>query len=103
MSGHTKLSDMQTICSTVKEWLHNRYGTADGEKIWEATAKQYEAYMEKVPRLRRKKEPSRTCNIRRDTYFFPVPIIAGSPSRVRASGICDRYIYGTVCKAWKSF
>ena len=57
MSEHMKLSDMQTICSTVKEWLHNRYGTADGEKIWEATAKQYEAYMEEVPDYGGKKNP----------------------------------------------
>jgi len=57
VSEHLKLSDMPAFCSAVKEWLYPRYGADEAEKIWEATAEQYAAYMKEVPDYGGKKNP----------------------------------------------
>lgn len=33
MSEHIKLSDMTKMCTEVKKWLNDRYGTTKGEHL----------------------------------------------------------------------
>lgn len=49
MSEHMKLSDMTKMCTEVKKWLNDRYGTTEGEQVWKATEKQYNQYLEELP------------------------------------------------------
>lgn len=49
MSEHMELSELSEYCSRIREWLDSRYGAAQGEKIWEATGRQYNEYLKELP------------------------------------------------------
>lgn len=49
MAEHVKLSDIPNFCAEVEAWLNARYGAAEGAKLWEATCRQYDKYLEELP------------------------------------------------------
>lgn len=54
---HLQLSDMPEFCTAVKTWLQGRYSSEEVESIWQATSRQYEAYLEDLPDYGGKKGP----------------------------------------------
>lgn len=49
MTEHMKLCDIPQICGEVEKWLKERYGEEEGTKLWEATSRQYNQYLEELP------------------------------------------------------
>lgn len=49
MSEHLQLNDLPEFCTAVKTWLQGRYTPEEAQKIWEATSRQYEAYLPDLP------------------------------------------------------
>lgn len=49
MTEHMKLCDIPQICGEVEKWLKERYGEEEGTKLWEATSRQYNKYLEELP------------------------------------------------------
>ena len=46
MTEHMKLCDIPQICGEVEKWLKERYGEEEGTKLWEATSRQYNQYLD---------------------------------------------------------
>lgn len=49
MTEHMKLNDIPKFCAEIEKWLKARYGEAEGTKLWEATSRQYNKYLEDLP------------------------------------------------------
>ena len=49
MSEHLQLSDMPEFCTAIKTWLEDRYPPEEAKRIWQATCRQYEAYLPELP------------------------------------------------------
>lgn len=49
MTEHMKLCDIPQICGEAEKWLKERYGEEEGTKLWEATSRQYNKYLEELP------------------------------------------------------
>ena len=49
MTEHMKLCDVPKFCAEVEKWLKERYGEEEGTKLWEATSRQYNKYLEELP------------------------------------------------------
>lgn len=49
MTKHMQLSDMPQFCAEIEKWLKKRYGEAEGTKLWNATSRQYDQYLEDLP------------------------------------------------------
>ena len=43
------LNEMKEMCLKVQEWLNKRYDSDEGQKIWNATCKQYDHYLKEIP------------------------------------------------------
>ena len=48
MVEHMKLSDIPKFCAEIEKWLKVRYGEVEGAKLWEATSRQYNKYLEEI-------------------------------------------------------
>lgn len=57
MAEHMKLNDMPKFCAEIGAWLKARYGETEGDAIWAAVGRQYNAYLEDLPDYGGKKAP----------------------------------------------
>lgn len=49
MIEHVKLSELKKLIAPIKEWLKQRYGEAEGGRIWDAVCRQYDEYVKELP------------------------------------------------------
>lgn len=49
MAEHMQLSDLPQFCAKIEQWPKARYGEAEGTKLWSATSRQYNKYLEELP------------------------------------------------------
>lgn len=63
MTEHMKWNDIPKFCAEIEKWLKVRYGEVEGTKLWAATSRQYNKYLEDLPDYGGKKTGNNTHSI----------------------------------------
>ena len=79
MAEHMKLSDMSEFCAEVEKWLKDRYGEEEGAKLWEATGRQYNQYLEELPDYGGKKASHAVAIYGSIVIFSMYPLLPDHP------------------------
>lgn len=76
---HIQLGDMPGFCSSVQQWLGDRYGQAKGAAIWEKVCAQYNAYLADLPDYGGKKGSHALAIYGGVLIFSLYPLLPDSP------------------------
>lgn len=73
------LNEMKEMCLKVQEWLNKRYGSDEGQKIWNATCKQYDHYLKEIPDYGEKKNAHALSIFGSILVFSLYPLLPDQP------------------------
>ena len=74
-----QLSDLPQFCAKIEQWPKARYGEAEGTKLWSATSRQYNKYLEELPDYGRKKTSHALAIYGSIVIFAMYPLLPDHP------------------------